>query len=146
MKGDLIPHSDTISRYCAPMTLSEKTGKPTGQSFIRKSDLRFANPHISVNWLEYFSDKEKSEQIEAVRAILSKKMKLAKNAKLTLMKVGSIHEQFALDPDLAVRVLHWPDDQNDDPSHAGIFDIESDPDVIGDMLAIVEAELLPARR
>ncbi len=42
-----------------------------------------------------------------------------------------------------VRVLHWPDhtDDYDDPSHAGIFNVELDPDVTADMIAQVNSEL-----
>lgn len=148
MKGDLIPESDTIARYCPVSKLSEETGKPTGTAFKpSERDLQSVNPHISVNWLEYFKDKKKEEQIVEIRTILSKKMnKIGNNAKLSLVKVKAIYEQFD-NTEFKIRILHWPDttDKYDDQSHAGIFDIESNPEVIADMLALVESEMVSAK-
>ncbi len=82
MKGDLIPESDTICRYCRRGTLSDITGKPTGASFqLRERDLQSENPHISVNWLDFFNDKDKEGQIEEIRTILSQKMRIGGQAK-----------------------------------------------------------------
>ncbi len=148
MKGDSIPESDTISRYCSYTKISE-TGKPLGAAFrLKSSALQSENPHISVNWLEFFNDKDREGQIEEIRTILSKKMKggIGGQAKLALLKVAAIYDYFG-SSNYNIRVLHWPDrtDDYDDPSHAGIFDVGSDPDVIADMIAQVASELVPTK-
>jgi|GEM_PF-797505 len=148
MKGDDIPKTDSISRYCPYSRLSEITGKPTGAAFqLKTKDIQSEiQPHISVNWLEYFDGKERANQIEEIRIILSKKMKIGTQAKLALLNVGAIYRKFE-SSEYSPRVLHWPDhtDYYDDPSHAGIFDVESDPDVIADMIAQIDSELIPAK-
>lgn len=147
MKGDPIPETDTITRYCSYNRISELTGKPSGAAFkLRSRDMESANPHISVNWLEYFDTKDKQGQIREIRNILSKKMKVGSNAKLALLNVGALNKHFR-NSDYNPRILHWPDNTETytDPSHAGIFDIENDPDIIADMLAQVESEILPAK-
>lgn len=149
MRGDNIPERDTISRYCPFTKISEITGKPSGDAFKLKSgDFKSENPHVSVNWLEYFAGKEKEIQINEVRNVLSIKMKggIGGRSKLALLKVAAIHKCFE-NSGCNLRILHWPDitDDYDDQSHAGIFDVESDPDVIADMIAQVECELVTAR-
>jgi hypothetical protein len=146
MKGDRIPETDTISRYC-PYTKISETGKPLGSAFMpRARDLESENPHISVNWLEYFKQATKQGQIQEIRNILSIKMKVSNSAKLAILKVNDIYKQFK-NSNYKPKILHWPDQTEaySDPSHAGIFDIENDPDVIADMIAQIDCDMVPAK-
>lgn len=146
MKGDNIPDGHTISRYCAKSKISE-FGKPTGDAFrLRPSELNSPTPHVSVNWLECYNNKTRNEQIDEIRIVLSTKLKLDPKAKLVLLNVKAIHDEFR-DGRYNIRILHWPDktEKYDDPSHSGIFDVEKDPDVIADMLALVDSEVIPAK-
>jgi len=148
MQGDKIPETDTISRYCPPTKISE-TGKPLGYAFmLSASDLKpkSEKPYISVNWLEYFNETDREGQIQEIRDILLKKLKISSKAKLALLKINLIYEHFK-NSEYNPKILHWPEqtDVYSDPSHAGIFDIETDPDIIADMIAQVETEIVPAK-
>ncbi len=143
MQGEPIPEADTVSRYCSVTRLSELNGKPLGTAF----QLRKGEPYISVNWLEFFADLSKEQQIDEVRAVLAKKMrKIGSTARLALLNVGAVQEGF---PSTVgqVRVLHEPvsTPEYDDPSHAGIFDLEPDPDLVADMLAQIDCDMVPAK-
>ncbi len=145
MKGDGIPESDTVSRYCRATTLSE-SGRPTTAAFqLRDHELADDNPHISVNWLDYFRGESKDEQIGKIRTIFARKMRsVGAQAKFALAKVSEIHEK-AREIGLEVRVLHWPDTEFNDESHAGIFDVDVDPDVIAQALSRMNYEMVSAR-
>jgi hypothetical protein len=60
--------------------------------------------------------------------------------------VNDIYKQFK-NSNYKPKILHWPDQTEDysDPSHAGIFDIETDPDVIADMIAQIDCDMVPAK-
>lgn len=143
MKGNVIPDSDIVSRYCSFGKLSE-TDRPTKAAFeLSDSDREDDNPHLSVNWLDYFKGKSREEQISEVRsAFVDKGYKLGGNAKFALVKVSEIHEK-TREAGVNVRVLHWPD--GTDKSHSGIFDVENDPDVIALKLSQMNCEMVPAK-
>ena len=144
MKGDQIPKTDTVSRYCSASRISE-SGRPLMTAFqLSNSDLARNNPHLSVNWLEYFSNRSKEVQIDEIKRIFARKMNVRATAKFALINVSKIHENVA-EVRQAVRVLHWPDIENKDDSHAGIFDVEADPDVIAQALSRINCEMVAAK-
>jgi hypothetical protein len=144
MRGDIIPDIHTVSRYCPYSKLSE-AGRPTPPAFeLRESDLREGHPHLSVNWLEYFGAQPRNEQLRIIRSILAGKMKVGSKARLALMQISKIHEKVQ-EIERSVRVLHWPDVAAHDESHAGIFDVETDPDVIAQALSRVVCEMVSAK-
>jgi hypothetical protein len=145
MKGDPIPETDTVSRYCPFGRLSE-AGRPTIAAFqMRDSDLVGTNPHLSVNWLEYFRDKSRDEQIAEIREVFVRKMqRVGGQAKFALAKVSEIHEKVK-EVGREVRILHWPVVEDNDDSHAGIFDIDNDFDVIAQALSRMNFEMVAAK-
>lgn len=108
-------------------------GKPKSVAFrLTETDRADDDPHLSVNWLEYFQGKSRDEQATEIRTILAQKLnRVGGMAKLALAKVSEIHEKVR-ELELEARVLHWPDTTPDysDGSHAGIFDVEADEDII----------------
>ena len=102
-------------------------------------DVENNDESIIFQQLKYFCEKDKEDQIKEIRNILSKKMNhIGRKAVLALLKVEEIRKHFE-NSNYNPIILHWPDQTDDyyDPSHAGIFDIESDPDVIAIMIAQV---------
>ncbi len=144
MIGDTIPDTHTVSRYCPYSKLSE-TLRPTPAAFeMRPRDLEAEHPHLSVNWLEYWGTLSRDAQLHTLRGILAEKMKIGSKAYLALMSVAAIHDTVQ-EIERPVRVLHWPDVNNNDESHAGIFDVEADLDVIAQALSRVACETVPAK-
>jgi hypothetical protein len=148
VKGDKVPDTDTIARYCPFGRLSE-SGRPTKAAFaLTDSDRADDNPHLSVNWFEYFRNKSREEQVNEVRAILAKKLsRVGGQAKLALTKVSEIRSKVR-EADIDVRILHWPDKQPNfynDVSHAGIFDVEAEEDVIALKLSQIKFEMVAAK-
>lgn len=111
---------------------------------MRPRDLQGEYPHLSVNWLEYFGEQSRNEQLHTLREILASKMQIRTKARLALMRVSEIHNKVQ-EIERSVRVLHWPDVAANDESHAGIFDVEADPDVIAQALSRVACEMVPAK-
>lgn len=107
-------------------------------------DLKEDHPHLSVNWLDFFRDQSRDEQVQKIREILASKMKVRGKARLALIRVSEIHNKVR-EIERSVRVLHWPDVAANDESHAGIFDVEQDPDVIAQALSRAACEMVSAK-
>ena len=152
-KGDIVPDTHTISRYCGFGNLTEE-GRPMMAAFqLGETDYKPGeSPHVSANWLEYLQGTGKAGQIDNVRRILAQKFKkVGATAKLALLRVNDIHRKMK-EVEHTVHVLHWPmagvgprGNAYNDESHAGIFGVESDPDVIALALSQVACETVPAR-
>ena len=147
MQGDGINYKHTVTRLCGRTKVSADGSRTLTAAWqLRSSDRASPTPHLSVNWLEFFSGRERSAQIEAIRSVLAGKLNVKAQACLALVPVGEIH-RVVNEAGKGVRVLHWPDVHFEyaDMSHAGIFDVEQDEDVIAQALSRVECELVPAR-
>ncbi|OGW12311.1 MAG: hypothetical protein A3G93_15460 [Nitrospinae bacterium RIFCSPLOWO2_12_FULL_45_22] len=140
MKGDLIPDRDYISRYCSAMQCTEE-GQVTGAAFqIRPSD-----KYLSVNWLEFLCLGNRQEEIREVRRILSSKLTLGAKAKIAVLNVGNILNYVrSQSPDSRnLSVFHEPEEN--DPSHSGIYGLQSEDHLIADLIAEIVQETYPAR-
>lgn len=63
-RGQHLPDSDTIGRYCRPKELAEFTGEVTHESFsLRRQD----KGALSVNWLELLHPTDRTTQLKGVR-------------------------------------------------------------------------------
>lgn len=146
-KGDHIKNGDTIARYVPGGRIDK--GRPMAKAYeLSDTDKKAESPHLSVNWLEFFADKNTQGQVDEVRAILDKKLKIKKSACLALLNIENIHLKLAQNG-LTVSILHWPDvtECYNDQSHSGIFfDVERDADVIALALSQINCNVVPDRK
>lgn len=147
MQGEAIPREDSVARLCGETKLSEdKKRTLAGAWKLSSSDRKSPEPHLSVNWLEFFANACREEQLENIRHILAKKMsRVPRNGRLAVLTVEEIHRAVS-EVGQSVRVLHQPSDQLEveDLSHSGIFDVEQDEDVIAQALSRADCELVAA--
>ena len=117
MKGDPLPHTDEVSRYCRPSSVHN--GQPVASAF----ELRPGDEHLSVNWLQFFESigaTGRQQQVHQVReAFRAKGYQLRPNGRFAVMPVGQAARTVASALDKAIAFMHWPEDGDD--SHAGIF-------------------------
>lgn len=139
MKDDPVPDTDHVARYCRGGSLDN--GEVSGASFQlrRKEDGTIEEEYLSVNWLEFLEKTDRAAEISDVRRVLSTKMTLGSTAKLAVLQVGEVKEYVAQNaPDRRIlRFLHRPDEPTGkpDPSHSGIFDTQTEEDLIVELIA-----------
>lgn len=142
--GDL-PDDAHIIRYISPSRIDEN-GSVNGKAFR----LRPNENGLSVNWLDYFADLDKSAQINEVRRL--SRLELRPNGRFAELNVGVAKQAVrAVLPDL--RFVHDPlpagDGYEADPSHSQIAELPPLSDsqrsaMIGDMIARSVQKLYPA--
>jgi hypothetical protein len=135
-----LPISDHIARYCSKLRCDEN-GKPTGTAFY----LRPTDSYLSVDWLNILSG-SRQEQIEQVREVISKRLKISIFGRIAVLKIGSICDYVAKNTGdkRILKVLHHPDGEHCGPSHSGIHDMIIDMEIIADLIAEVIEETYPA--
>ncbi len=148
MKDEPVPDTDHISRYCRGGSLID--GQVTGASFqLRTKEDESKEEYVSVNWLEFLRKQSREAEIAEVRRVLLTKMAPGGTAKLAVLDVGDVRQYVAQNaPDRrTLRILHRPDEppEKPDPSHSGIFDTESDEDLIIELIAERVREVHPAK-
>ena len=79
--------------------------------------------------------------------MLATKLVLGSTAKLAVLNVGDVKKYVAQNASgrRILRILHRPDEPMPDPSHSGIFDTESDEDMIVELIADRVQETHPAK-
>ncbi len=88
MKGDLLPESDHIARYCKP------TQAPKGQIQATAFMVRSGEESLSVNWLEYLNCSSREHEITEIRNIYSSKFnRVGATAKIAVLNVGEVREK-----------------------------------------------------
>ena len=63
MKGELLPDNDNVVRYVKPSLIDD--GKVDGNAFHRRGD----EEALSINWLDYFRNLSKEQQLCEVRRL-----------------------------------------------------------------------------
>jgi len=141
MKGDLVPDKDHISRYCGGTQL-KPNGSPSGAAFRLRNN---QETYLSVNWLEYLNKKNRDEEIDEIRKIISKKLNVGTKAKISVLNVGEVrnHVSMSSDDQRKLQILHEP--ENGDPSHSGIHNLRPEDDLIADLIAQVIQEAHSAK-
>lgn len=143
MNGNDLPESDHIVRYVKPRNMED------GQVSIAEFRLRENEKGVSVNWLEYYENLSKEEQLAEVR--VASRLVLRKNGRFAELNVGRIKNFLAKElPGL--RVIHTPLDAEEefpaDPSHSEITGLPSDnseqADLVAEMIAKCVCALHPA--
>jgi len=108
--------------------------------------LREGEAYLSVNWLEVLRSPGRAGQIRDLQQLYTKKLKVGATARIAILNVGTLRskvERESADNRL-LRVLHEPEEP-DDPSHAGIYEIPHDDEIIAELIAQVVLENHPAR-
>ena len=136
MKGDQVPDSDHIARYCGGSSV-ESDGTINRMAFR----IRNGEEYLSVNWLEFLK-KSSREEIAEVRNVLRKKLTLGSRARIAVANVGSLINHIR--EERILNVQHEPE-LPDDPSHSGIFGYGIDDDLIELMIAEVFQESYPSK-
>jgi hypothetical protein len=140
MKGQAIPDSDHVGRYCKASTV--ENGEISATAFM----MRETEEYLSVNWLEELKRPSRASQIRDLQEVYNKKLKVGARARIAILNVGTLRSKVQREsPDSRLlRVLHEPDEP-DDPSHAGIYEIPHDDEMIAELIAQVVLENHPAR-
>lgn len=149
MKDEPIPPEHHISRWCKA---SQVDGKVVSPVAFQLED-RDTDNALSVNWLEFLQQSDRSAEIAEIQCILSKKMKsVGKNSRIAVLNVGDSIRAVTdgLGGNLAISVLHNPARDKggrwDDPSHSSIYGLTRDDDALAAAVALRDAiiELYPA--
>ena len=140
MKGQAIPDSDHVGRYCKASTV--ENGEISAAAFM----MRETEQYLSVNWLEVLNRSDRAIQIRDLRALYATKLRVGTTARIAVLNVGDLRAKIEREsPDRRLlRVLHEPEEPND-PSHAGIYEIRHDDEVVAELIAQVVLENHPAR-
>jgi hypothetical protein len=140
MKGQAIPDSDHVGRYCKASTV--ENGEISAAAFM----MRETEEYLSVNWLEVLKSPSRASQIRDLQELYTKKLKVGATARIAILNVGTLRGKVEREsPDSRLlRVLHEPEEP-DDPSHAGIYEIPHDDEIIAELIAQVVLEKYPAR-
>jgi hypothetical protein len=139
MKGQAIPDSDHVARYCKASTV--ENGEISAAAFM----VRKTEEYLSVNWLEEINRSDRTTQISELQSLYATKLRVRAAARIAVLNVGGLRAKVQREsPDnRLLRVLHEP--ESGDPSHAGIYDIPYDDDIIAELIAQVVLENHPGR-
>ena len=141
MKGQAVPDSDHVARYCRPSTMQNGEISPT--AFM----VRETEQYLSVNWLEQLKRSDRASQISGLQKLYLKKFnRVSASARIAILNVGTLRSKVADEsPDRRLlRVVHEPEEP-DDPSHSGIYEIHHDDEIIAELIAQTVMETHPAR-
>jgi hypothetical protein len=139
MKGQAVPDTDHVGRYCKASTV--ENGEISAAAFM----VGKTEEYLSVNWLEEINRSDRTTQISELQSLYATKLRVGAAARIAVLNVGSVRAKVQRDsPDnRLLRVLHEP--ESDDPSHAGIYDIPYDDDIVAELIAQVILETHAAR-
>lgn len=149
MKGDQVPPTDNLTRWCGGSHIDPETGSIRPGAFMLQT--KDTDRALSVNWLEYSQLPDRISQIAEVRRVLAKKMKrIGPTSKLAVLNVGRAIEAVkeATGAKVLISVLHDPValvGQWDDSSHSGVHGLNLDDDTPAVALAEAVIETHPAK-
>ena len=140
MKGDKIPDSDNIARFCRPWQAPE--GEIQATAFM----LRTGEESLSVNWLEFLKCSNRKNEIREIQRIYSETLSVSVNARIAILNVGEIRNIVRTEsPDNRnIEVLHDPI-PGGDQSHSGVYNLEQDNEFIAELILETICENYPAR-
>ena len=136
MKGDRVPDSDHIARYCRGSSV-ESDGTINRMAFR----IRNEEGYLSVNWLEFLKKPSREEEIDEIQNVLRKKLTLGSRSRIAVANVGSLIDHIRAERILKVQHEPEPEDQ----SHSGIFGYGIDDDLIELMISEVFQESYPSK-
>lgn len=136
MRGQAIPNDNHVIHYVKPRNI-RPNGEIKGIQFIlRKTD----SDGLSANWLEYYSNSTKCEQVEKVKSSFN--LRIEKKSCFAEFNVGNT-KSYIREECANLNFIHDPTEKNDkhnaDPSHSLIIGLPApnspESAMIGDMLA-----------
>ena len=140
MKGQAIPDSDHVARYCKASTV--EGAEILATAFM----VREGEEYLSVNWLEELKRSDRASQVRDLQKLYATKLKVRAASRIAILNVGALRakvQRESTDRRL-LPVLHEPIIP-DDPSHAGIHEIPYDDDLVAELITQVILEKHPAR-
>ena len=139
MTGQVIPDSDHVGRYCKASTV--ENGEISAAAFM----VRKTEEYLSVNWLEELNRSDRATQIRELQSLYARKLRVGAAARIAVLNVGSLRAKVEREsPDSRLlRILHEP--ESDDPSHAGIYEISYDDEIVAELIAQAVLETHAAR-
>ena len=120
MNAGAVPDGDHVARYCRPLAVPK--GKVTSQAFYLRpeTEAQAEEKYLSVNWLEYFGDRDKKIAMRHVRSAFEKTFDPSEKGRYAILQVSRIIDLGAqLNPPRPMSVMHLPNPDN--PCHSGIF-------------------------
>lgn len=118
MRGDSIPETDNVSRYCKPSVVDN--GLPLVGAFVPRPSER----HVSVNWLEHLDSSDLAAALDKVRTRFQiRNYRLRPNGRFVVLNVGRSRTSVS-EIQCQIQFIHLP--LEDDDSHAGIVGIGED--------------------
>ena len=142
MKDQPIPDTDHVARYCKASTVED--GEISAAAFMLRQDERY----LSVNWLEELKLPNRAAEITGLQELYTRKFsRVGAGARIALLNVGRLRTNVQTkSPDRRVLpVLHEPIIP-DDPSHAGIYEIPFDDEIVAELIVETVQEKHSARR
>jgi len=136
MKGDQIPETHHIARYCR----GDAVG--TGAAFL----LRTGEDYVSVNWLESLNLETRDAEISEIRKVLGKKLTLGSKARIAVLNVGNTRQYVISQTtdNRSLPFLHEP--LPEDESHSGIHNTRCEDEMlVAELIAETVLEDYPAR-
>lgn len=130
MKGDSLPSSDHVARYCKRKFLSE-TGQPLGTAFFLRKFNSTIEEYLSVSWLEHFGSLGIEELLQEVRKHTA--LTLQRSARYAILNVGDTINYVNENSERKIKFTHEP--SKSDPSHSGIRGYSYEDEMIGDLIA-----------
>jgi len=146
VKGDALPDTDHVSRYCGGAQV-KPDGTPSGKAFRLRMLRDGPEPYLSVNWLEFLEKADRTGEIEEIRQVLSRKLRLGSRAKIAVLNVGETvdHVHRNSEDRRVLRVSHEPETNPPDPSHSGIHNLRLDDELIAELIAQTIKKVYPAK-
>jgi hypothetical protein len=142
MKGQQIPDPDHVARYCKPSTIDE--GEIQATAFMTREN----EEYLSVNWLEELKCSDRGSEIRQLQDLYTSKFsRVPAAARIAILNVGTVRSKVSGEsPDQRLlRILHEPLTEPPDSSHAGIYNIRADDEIIAELIKEVVQENHPAR-
>lgn len=142
MKGDVVPDSHRIARFCRPKHVDGNTVLAT--AFLPRS----GEDYLSVNWIDFLGLPSEAEELRELRALYRRKFEVGARARIALLPVGETRSYVhSRSPDRRqLDVLHEPiAEPAMDASHAGIFNIRDDDELIAELVCQAVTQSYPAR-
>ncbi len=141
MKGDRLPDSDHIARYCKPTTA------PNGVILATAFMLRQVDEGLSVNWVEFFNCTDRNNEITELRRTYSDTFtRVSTNARIAILNVGEVRNIVYTETQdhRDIKIIHDPI-LDGDQSHSEIYNMKQDNEFIAELILEVLLENHPAR-